>query len=79
MQALEAESGQPHMDGQKLANINTILPLKQVVDGRSLPIPLPYPHYSLSAELSGSNDPSQAARMLQKQSQSRCDEHELTV
>lgn len=46
------------MDGQKLANINKIQPLKQVVDAKSLPIALPRPHSSLAAALSGSDDPS---------------------
>lgn len=69
MQALEAETRQ---NGQKLANINTNLPLKQAVDGRFLPITPPPPYSSLSVVLSGSNDPSQAARMLQEPSQSQC-------
>lgn len=79
MQALEAETGQPHMNGQKLANINTYLPLKQAVDGRSLPITPPHPYSSLSVVLSGSNDPSQAARMLQERSQSQSVKQELTA
>jgi len=58
MQALEAENGQHHTEGQKLANMNTILPLQLVVDGRSLAIAPPHPHSSLSAGLSGSSDPS---------------------